>query len=75
MNVIGFLKWFNALPNSKEQHVKTLKIVLPVVLIALCFSAKAFAGPVAPEINPADGISALALLGGAVMIFRGRLKR
>ena len=55
--------------------MKTLKIALPVALIVLCFSTKAFAGPATPAINPADGISALALLGGAVMIFRGRLKR
>ncbi|HZL50943.1 MAG TPA: hypothetical protein VFC37_08350 [Terracidiphilus sp.] len=59
--------------------MKTLKIALPIAVIALCFSVRAFAGPAgggpAPEINPADGISALALLGGAVMIFRGRLKR
>jgi hypothetical protein len=56
--------------------MKTLKTALPVALLILCFSAKAFAGPAPmPEINPADGISALALLGGAVMVFRGRLKR
>jgi hypothetical protein len=55
--------------------MKTLKTTLPVALLILCFSAKAFAGPSFPEINPADGISALALLGGAVLVFRGRLKR
>jgi hypothetical protein len=56
--------------------MKILKTALPVALLILCFSAKAFAGPLpAPEINPADGISALALLGGAMMIFRGRVKR
>jgi len=55
--------------------LKNLKIAIPVALIVLCFSAKAFADPLAPEINPADGISALALLGGAVMVFRGRFKK
>ena len=55
--------------------MKTLKIAIPVALIALCFSPKAFAFPGVPEINPADGISALALLGGAIMVFRGRFKR
>ncbi len=55
--------------------MKTLKLAIPVVLLTLCFSVKAFALPSTPEINPAEGISALALLGGAVMIFRGRLKR
>jgi hypothetical protein len=55
--------------------LKTLKIALPVALIALCFSGKAFAGPTVPEVNPADGISAIALLGGAILVFRGRFKK
>ncbi len=56
--------------------MKNLKTAVPVALLTLCFSVKAFAVfPTVPEVNPADGISALALLGGAVMIFRGRLKR
>lgn len=55
--------------------MKNLKIAIPVALIALCLSGKAFAAPVVPEINPADGISALALVGGAIMVFRGRFKR
>jgi len=62
--------------SGRGKQLKTLKIALPVALIALCFSTKAFAGPnQVPEINPADGISALALLGGAVMVFRGRFKK
>jgi hypothetical protein len=60
---------------ARGKHLKNLKIVIPITLVALCFSAKAFADPIVPEINPADGISALALLGGAVMIFRGRFKK
>ena len=55
--------------------MKTLKIAIPVALIALCCSVKAFAGPTTPEINPSDGMSAVALLGGAILVFRGRLKR
>jgi hypothetical protein len=55
--------------------LKTLKIALPVALIVLCFSAKAFAGPSNPEINPSEGMSALALLGGVVMVFRGRFSK
>jgi hypothetical protein len=54
--------------------LKTLKTALPIVFLTLCFSVKAFALNV-PEVSPTDGISALALLGGAAMIFRGRLKR
>jgi hypothetical protein len=70
--------WYSCVHYStpaRGKQLKTLKIVLPVALIALCFSAKAFADPSVPEINPADGISALALLGGAVMVFRGRFKK
>jgi len=59
----------------RGKHLKTLKIALPVALIVLCFSAKAFADPANPEINPSEGISALALLGGAVMVFRGRFMK
>jgi hypothetical protein len=55
--------------------LKTLKIVLPIALLTLCFSVKAFAEPGLPEINPADGVSAIALIAGAAMVFRGRLKR
>jgi hypothetical protein len=60
--------------SARGKLLKTLKIALPVALLTLCFSVKAFA-ITAPEVNPADGMSALALLGGAIMIFRGRLKR
>jgi hypothetical protein len=66
---------YPSVENQNEDKMKTLKTALPVALLILCFSSKAFAGLPGPEINPADGISALALLGGAVMIFRGRLKR
>jgi hypothetical protein len=59
---------------QRGKLLKTLKIVLPVALLTLCFSVKAFALG-APEVSPTDGLSALALVGGAVMIFRGRLKR
>jgi hypothetical protein len=63
--------------SARGKLLKTLKIALPVALLTLCFSVKAFAlAPgVTPEVNPAEGMSALALLGGAIMIFRGRLKR
>jgi hypothetical protein len=58
-----------------ERPVKLLRTALPVVFLTLCFSATAFAATSTPEINPAEGVSALALLGGAVMVFRGRRKR
>jgi hypothetical protein len=73
--VVGFSNSSTSTHYTYEaKQLKTLKIVLPAALIVLCFSTKAFAVP-APEINPADGVSALALLGGVAMIFRGRLKR
>ena len=33
------------------------------------------AGVTVPEINPASAVSALALLGGAVLVIRARLKK
>jgi hypothetical protein len=68
---------YSSVDTHHEAEMKTLKTAIPVALLILCFSAKAFAGlpPATPEINPADGLSVLALLGGAVMVFRGRLKR
>lgn len=57
--------------------MKTLRIILPVALVALCCSPKAFAGfpPGTPEVNPADGVAVLALVAGAATIFRSRIKR
>jgi hypothetical protein len=49
---------------------RTLLAVLAVTLIATHASFAA----VAPEIDPAMGTGALALLGGAIMVIRGRKK-
>ena len=50
---------------------RTLLAVLAVTLIATHAS---FAVATAPEIDPAMGTGALALLGGAIMVIRGRKK-
>jgi hypothetical protein len=67
-----------------KNSVRTLLAVLVVTLIAShtsfadsgCSSALAALGKcsLAPEIDPAMGAGALALLGGAVMVIRGRIK-
>jgi len=48
-----------------------------LVLILVGFSSFAFAGlnVAAPEISPASGTAALALLSGAILVIRGRRKR
>ena len=52
--------------------IRTLLAVLAVTLIAVHAS---FATPVGtPEIDPAMGTGALALLGGAILVIRGRRK-
>ena len=46
------------------------------ILLLLGMSSFAFAGTVhAPEIDPATGVSALALLSGGLLIIRARKKR
>jgi hypothetical protein len=50
---------------------------LGLVLILIGFSNFAFASlsVVAPEISPASGTAALALLSGAILVIRARRKR
>ncbi len=50
--------------------------IAAVVLLALGCSAVLMAiPPPVPEIDPASGASALALLSGAVLVFRSRRRR
>jgi len=47
-----------------------------MVLLLVSLSSLAFAGGVAvPEISPASGGAALALLSGALLVIRGRRKK
>jgi hypothetical protein len=59
------------------KNLRNLLAVLAVVLIATHTAYAAFPDPGgggAPEIDPAMGTGALALLGGAIMVIRGRIK-
>ena len=47
-----------------------------ILLLLVGLSSFAFAGGgIAPEISPASGVSALALLSGALLVVRGRRKK
>ena len=47
-----------------------------MVLLLVGMSTFALAGgPIAPEISPASGISALALVSGALLVIRGKRKK
>jgi hypothetical protein len=50
---------------------------LGMMLLLLSSSSHAFAGlaPAVPEISPASGVGALALLSGALLVIRGRRGR
>ncbi len=47
---------------------------LGMMLMLLAVSAACFASPTTPEIDPATGSSALALVAGALLVVRGRKK-
>jgi hypothetical protein len=47
-----------------------------LLLLVTCLSSLAMGAAVAaPEISPATGVGALALLSGAILVIRGRRKR
>jgi hypothetical protein len=56
--------------------MKTFRTFLAVVAVTLIATHTSFAWlpPTSPEIDPGLGVGALAFLGGAVMVIRGRLK-
>ncbi len=45
-----------------------------MLLCLAAVSGMAFAGTIAPEIDPASGAAALALLGGGLLVLRARRK-
>jgi hypothetical protein len=50
--------------------------IIGTILLFVGASTLAFAGvPVAPEISPASGAAAIALVSGAVLVIRGRRKK
>jgi len=49
--------------------------VFALVLLGIGTGFAAMAAPGAPEIDPASGASALALLAGAVVVIRGRRRK
>lgn len=49
---------------------------ISLILLGVGVSTLIFAGPSrTPEIDPASGISALTLIAGAVLLFRGRVHK
>jgi hypothetical protein len=55
--------------------MKIVRNLLAVLAVTVFATHVSFAGLPAPEIDPGMGIGALALLGGAIMVIRGRAKR
>jgi hypothetical protein len=55
-------------------HMKTFRTLLAVVAVTLIATHTSFGGPTTPEIDPGLGVGALAFLGGAIMVIRGRRK-
>ncbi len=49
--------------------------IVALVLFGIGAGVAAMAGPGVPEIDPASGASALALLAGTVVLIRGRRRR
>jgi hypothetical protein len=50
--------------------------IVGVILLFVGASTLAFAGvPAVPEVSPASGAAAVALVSGAILVIRGRRKR
>jgi hypothetical protein len=61
----------------RSQHLdggNLVRILFVITLLVLGSVGIASATGTVPEIDPASGMSALALLSGAVLLFRGRRK-
>ena len=52
-----------------------MKLLLAATLFAIGTASMALCTPGTPEIDPASGASALALLSGALVLMRGRRKQ
>jgi uncharacterized membrane protein len=51
-----------------------LPVLVGVALLVVGAPSSVWAGPSVPEIDPSSGMSALALIAGAVALMRGRSK-
>jgi LPXTG-motif cell wall-anchored protein len=49
--------------------------IVGVTMLLIGVSSFAFAGAVAPEIDPSTGVGAIALLGGGLIVLRARRKK
>ena len=49
--------------------------ILGVMMFVAALSSVAHAGSTVPELDPGSAASALLLLGGAVLVIRGRIKK
>jgi hypothetical protein len=75
-----YIHAWSCIPNSANEGIQMKKFAFNAFAV-LAFSlglvtvSHALPNPqIAPEVDPAVGISALALIGGAVMVIRGRRK-
>jgi hypothetical protein len=57
-----------------ERDRRVLLKTITIVLLALGVTGAAMASAI-PEIDPGAGVNALALLGGALLVIRGRRRR
>jgi hypothetical protein len=51
------------------------RYLLALLAVTVISTHAAFAAPGVPEIDPAMGAGALALMGGVVMVVRGRVRK
>lgn len=55
--------------------LKMLRSALAALAVTVIATQVSFAARKAPEINPAMGSAALALIGGAILVIRGRARQ
>jgi hypothetical protein len=58
-----------------RNFTRAIPFTTAAVLLVLGIATVARAGTAVPEINPTDGVSALALVGGAILVIRAYRKK
>lgn len=58
-----------------RKFIRALPVTTAAALLILGIATVARAGSAVPEINPTDGVSALALIGGAILVIRAYRKK